>query len=69
MYVKGTFIRLIGIRVDNLEDKNQRQLSLFEDKNKEKLDKIDNIMDSLKEKYGYDFITYASRIKKEENKN
>lgn len=69
MYVKGTFIRLIGIRVDNLEDKNQRQLSLFEDKTKEKLDKIDNIMDSLKEKYGYDFITYASRIKKEENKN
>lgn len=66
MYEEGTFIRLVGVRVDNLEDKEQRQLSLFENKDKEKLDKIDKVMDNLKEKYGYNSVTYAGRIKKEE---
>ena len=60
MYKEGTFIRLVGIKVDNLEDREQRQLSMFEDKNKEKLDKIDSVLDNLKKKYGYDAITYAS---------
>lgn len=64
MYKEGTFIRLVGVRVDNLEDKEQRQLSLFENKDKEKLDKIDIVIDSLKDKYGYNTITYAGRIKK-----
>lgn len=65
MYKEGTFIRLVGVRVDNLEDKEQRQLSLFENKDKEKLDKIDKVMDNLKEKYGYNSVTYAGRMKKE----
>lgn len=60
MYKEGTFIRLVGIKVDNLEDREQRQISMFEDKNKEKLDKIDSVLDNLKKKYGYDAITYAS---------
>lgn len=60
MYKEGTFIRLVGIKVDNLEDREQRQLSMFEDKDKEKLDKIDSVLDNLKKKYGYDAITYAS---------
>ncbi len=60
MYKEGTFIRLVGIKVDKLEDREQRQLSMFEDKNKEKLDKIDSVLDNLKKKYGYDAITYAS---------
>ena len=66
MYNEGTFIRLVGVRVDKLEDKEQRQLSLFENKDKEKLDKIDSVMDNLKEKYGYNSITFAGRIEKKE---
>ena len=64
MYKEGTFIRLVGVRVDNLEEKERRQLSLFEDNEKKKLDKIDKVMDSLKDKYGYDSIIYAGRLKK-----
>ncbi len=64
MYTEGTFIRLVGVRVDNLEEKERRQLSLFEDNEKKKLDKIDKVMDSLKDKYGYDSIIYAGRLKK-----
>ena len=66
MYKEGTFIRLVGVRVDKLEDKEERQLSLFENKDKEKLDKIDRVMDNLKEKYGYNSITFAGRIEKKE---
>ena len=66
MYNEETFIRLVGVRVDKLEDKEQRQLSLFENKDKEKLDKIDSVMDNLKEKYGYNSITFAGRIEKKE---
>ena len=54
MYKEGTFIRLVGVRVDNLEGKEQLQISLFENKNKEKLDKIDKVVDTLKDKYGYE---------------
>ena len=64
MYTEGTFIRLVGVRVDNLEEKERRQISLFEDNEKKKLDKIDKVMDSLKDKYGYDSIIYAGRLKK-----
>ena len=66
MYEEGAFIRLVGVRVDKLEDKEERQLSLFENKDKEKLDKIDRVMDNLKEKYGYNSITFAGRIEKKE---
>ena len=41
MYTEGTLIRLVGVRVDNLEEKERRQISLFEDNEKKKLDKID----------------------------
>lgn len=62
MYKEGTFIRLVGVRVDNLEEKEQRQLSLFENPSKEKLDKIDKMVDYLKDKYGYNYITYGKRL-------
>lgn len=68
LYKKGTFIRLVGLRVDNLEDKEQRQLSLFENKDTEKLNKLDTIMDNLKEKYGYNSITFGGTIKNDKNK-
>ena len=58
-------IRLIGVRVDNLENKEQLQMSLFEIDKKQ--DKIDEVIDNLKDKYGYNFITRAGNMKLEEN--
>ena len=57
-------IRLLGVRVDNLADKEEMQLSLFSqvDKDQEKQKKLDNTVDILKEKFGYDVITRAGKM-------
>ena len=57
-------VRLLGVRVDSLVDKEEMQLSLFSqvDKDKEKQKKLDNTVDNLKEKYGYDSITRAGKM-------
>ena len=57
-------IRLLGIRVDNLIDKEEMQLSFFEKQNadKEKQQKVDNVVDNLKEKYGYNMVTRAGKM-------
>lgn len=58
MYKSGTLIRLIGIRVDKLIGKNEKQISLFgEDKKQEKLD---TVLDTIKSKYGYESIKRAN---------
>lgn len=62
MFKQGMSIRLVGMRVDNLVEKDKIQLSLFDDKNDEKQNKIDNTIDMLKEKYGYSFVTRASNL-------
>ena len=63
MYRKGTAIRLIGVRVDDLTDKEEMQISLFHDEAKnEKQKKLDKTIDKLKEKYGYNFITRAGKM-------
>ena len=63
MYRKGTPIRLIGVRVDDLTDTEERQISLFSDvKKNEKQEKLDKAIDQLKEKYGYHFITRAGKM-------
>ena len=63
MYIKGTPIRLIGLRVDDLTDKEERQISLFNDEIKnEKQDKLDKTIDRLKEKYGYNLVTRAGKM-------
>lgn len=59
MHNEDTFIRLIGVRVDNLIETTEVQLSLFNDENEEKRDKIDSVVDELKNKYGYNSITLA----------
>ena len=61
LYKADTMIRLIGIRVDNLEEKEQRQISLFGREENEKQERLDNTMDKLKEKYGFDIVTYATK--------
>ena len=63
MYRRGTAIRLIGVRVDDLTDTEEMQISLFHDEVKnEKQEKLDKTIDKLKEKYGYNFITRAGKM-------
>lgn len=61
MYKEGTFIRLVGVRVDNLVDKNEVQLSLFNDETEKRQEKLDEVVDKIKDKYGYTSITRARK--------
>ena len=61
-----TPIRLIGVRVDKLCDKEEVQLSLFDNTSK-KQTQIDKVVDELKEKYGYDKITRAGKMNLDKN--
>lgn len=63
MFKKGMSIRLIGVRVDNLVQKDEMQLSLFGDSESDKKQKrLDSVIDSLNEKYGYDSIIRARKL-------
>lgn len=59
---KGESIRLIGVRIDGLTNKDEMQLSIFDNTKNEKQEKIDNVLDSIKNKYGYNTITRAGKI-------
>ena len=63
MFYKTMSIRLIGLSVDNLTEKNSTQISLFDEKKFDKQDKIDKVVDELKNKYGYNTITRAGKMK------
>ena len=57
-------IRLLGVRIDTLVEEEEQQMTLFKE-NKimdEKQKKVDQTMDYLKEKYGYDMITRAGKM-------
>lgn len=62
LFKKGMSIRLIGVTVDNLVEKNELQLSLFENEQNKKQDKLDITIDKLKDKYGYNSITRAGNL-------
>ncbi len=62
MYKNGTKIRLVGIRVENLVEKEDEQISFFEKEKDEKQEKIDEVLDKLRDKYGYDKISRATKI-------
>lgn len=62
MYQKGMAIRLVGVRVDNLIQKEEQQMSLFKNEDNEKQEKLDKAIDELKEKYGYNTITRAGKM-------
>lgn len=64
---KGMPIRLLGVRVDQLVEKEQRQISLFENTDNEKQKKIDSTLDKIKEKYGYESITRAGKMQLDKN--
>ena len=50
------------MRVDNLVEKDEIQLSLFNQADNEKQEKIDKVIDDLKQKYGYNSITRAGKL-------
>lgn len=56
-------IRLIGIQTSKLVEKDQMQLSMFEEETNKKQEKIDDVMEDLKKKYGYGIITRAGEMK------
>ena len=64
---KGEEIRLVALRVDKLTNKDEAQISLFETEKEQKLEKLDEVLDKLKEKYGYEKITRAGKMNIEKN--
>ena len=65
MYTNGIEIRLVGMRVDGLIEKNEKQLSLFNSKDTEKQENLDKVVDELKQKFGYNSITRAGKLHSE----
>lgn len=59
-------IRLIGVRVEKLTSKQELQLSLFDNTSK-KQNELDKVIDTLKQKYGYDKVTRAGKISLDKN--
>lgn len=61
-YKPGVYVRLLGVRVDNLIKIEDKQFSFFEDVTEKKHEKIDETLDKVKEKYGYNSITRGRGI-------
>ena len=62
-------IRLVGVRLDNLTDKVNHQVSLFDSfEIKEKEDYLETVVDELKVKYGSSIIKKACLYKKKKQK-
>ena len=57
---------MVGLRVDNLVDKDEVQLSLFTGEEDKKQEKLDEIVDKLKQKYGYNSVTRAGKLHSDE---
>jgi len=65
---KNQPIRLVGVKLDNLSDNEFNQISIFEQSiKKEKSSKLDNVIDNIKDKYGYDSITLGTIMKTDKN--
>ena len=63
MFRTGMFVRLIGVRVDNLMSKDEMQISFFGDTEGDKRQRsLDNVIDKLNEKYGMNSITRAGKL-------
>lgn len=62
MYYMPMSIRLVGVRVDNLVEKDTLQLSLFDNNEGKKQEKLDKVIDEIKNKYGYNKITRAGKM-------
>ena len=62
LYRNGIYVRLLGVRVDNLIEEQNMQLSLFENVQNKKQERIDEVLDKIKEKYGYNSVKRAGEI-------
>ena len=60
LWDKFTPIRLIGLSLGNITRDGCEQMSLFDDDNKEKQRKIDETMDSIRNRFGMDKIVRGS---------
>ena len=56
----GTPVRLLGIRTSKLSDSQVRQLSLFDDVQNDKQEKLDQALDTIRQKYGKTAIMRGS---------
>lgn len=56
-------VRLIGVRVDKLSSKEERQMSLFEVQENKKQENLDKAIDEIKKKFGYEMVTRAGEMK------
>jgi len=65
---RGDKIRLVGIRVDGLSEKQEMQLSFFDEKEDNKNKKIDKTLDYIKDKYGYGIIKKGGEINRQNKK-
>ena len=64
------FIRLIGLRLDNLTTENIKQISIFQSFDDNiKDEKLDKTLDELKNKYGTNIIKKAGSIKLKDRDN
>ena len=62
MYKSESPIRLIGMKVDNLVDKKEEQISLFSNNNLKDNEKLDQAVDRIKNKFGFNSITLAGTL-------
>lgn len=62
MYQAHTKVRLVGMRVEGLIEKEEEQLSFLEERKGEKQEKIDKALDELREKYGYHTVSRATKL-------
>jgi len=62
-------IRGLSVGVSDLSDKKNVQFSLFDKNNNEQEDKLQDAIDSIRQKYGNNFITYANIMDKDISKD
>ncbi len=63
MYKKGVSFRLIGLKVDDLVNKDEVQLSFFLKEEDVKQEKLDKIIDRINEKYGINSVERAGKMR------
>lgn len=63
MYYHGQVIRNIGVNCSKLETPTHQQINLFEDiKQLDKEDTFDGVVDTIRSKYGFTKLVYASSL-------
>lgn len=60
IYRKGFEYKKLGVMLSDICPKEQAQVSLFENTNREKRNKLNELMDSMKKEFGFKALKYAS---------